>query len=418
MTSIARNLPADVLRIQTHIFQKNIFENTHCSHCHKKGHNILFCLDISIRIILEEVIQKFICYDTTKISVPDKINYFLYFIKSYNIASIKKLCVHFDIHTKNCKVKICSIYNCIRLLILEEKNIILPELPTRLASFIEKKPIVDISFTFPHNSRPVYSIELYYDSPTFNIAGCFAFASNILLKYGNYFTRDPHISLTHFIEYLFYDISRWLYDDQVLNCFQYYNINGLDYYGFTLEYFNALINNGCIYQFEHLPTYLAGQIELHNLYDDDNVLLRQYTRIIQPAVPSVKRFLIHCIVVLPLVAESKTMNIPLIFHQEQIEKKHDSDSKGSDKKEIECIEEEKEEIEIVECPICISEIDPTQKIVINCNHIYCNNCMILYLNKVSQPIPTCSLCRSPIHTIQGTDSSIQTLKSQTSFHIC
>ena len=73
MTSIARNLTRSVLKNQTHISDVNVFENITCSHCKRKGHNILFCFDISIKILLHEIIQKFIFHNTSERLPQDKI---------------------------------------------------------------------------------------------------------------------------------------------------------------------------------------------------------------------------------------------------------------------------------------------------------------------------------------------------------
>ena len=48
-----------------------------------------------------------------------------------------------------------------------------------------------------------------------------------------------------------------------------------------------------------------------------------------------------------------------------------------------------------ECPICYEPIHKEQKIKTNCNHIYCDTCMMTYLDTcyVNHKDPCCAMCR-------------------------
>lgn len=48
-----------------------------------------------------------------------------------------------------------------------------------------------------------------------------------------------------------------------------------------------------------------------------------------------------------------------------------------------------------ECPICYEPICKEQKIKTNCNHIYCDTCMITYLDTcyINHKDPCCAMCR-------------------------
>ena len=48
-----------------------------------------------------------------------------------------------------------------------------------------------------------------------------------------------------------------------------------------------------------------------------------------------------------------------------------------------------------ECPICYEPIHKEQKVKTNCNHIYCDTCMMTYLDHcyVSNKDPCCAMCR-------------------------
>ena len=48
-----------------------------------------------------------------------------------------------------------------------------------------------------------------------------------------------------------------------------------------------------------------------------------------------------------------------------------------------------------ECPICYEPIHKEQKIKTNCNHIYCDTCMMTYLDTcyINRKDPCCALCR-------------------------
>lgn len=48
-----------------------------------------------------------------------------------------------------------------------------------------------------------------------------------------------------------------------------------------------------------------------------------------------------------------------------------------------------------ECPICYEPIHKEQKIKTNCNHIYCDTCMLTYLDTcyINNKDPCCAMCR-------------------------
>jgi hypothetical protein len=52
---------------------------------------------------------------------------------------------------------------------------------------------------------------------------------------------------------------------------------------------------------------------------------------------------------------------------------------------------------IPECPICFIEINKMNRVVLNCNHEFCAQC-ILYMTEQKMNI-TCPICRKPIHSI-------------------
>jgi len=55
---------------------------------------------------------------------------------------------------------------------------------------------------------------------------------------------------------------------------------------------------------------------------------------------------------------------------------------------------EKDQCEIMDCPICLEEISMNDMVTLQCNHnhTFCSNCILNQLNKV-QTIPKCALCR-------------------------
>jgi hypothetical protein len=58
-----------------------------------------------------------------------------------------------------------------------------------------------------------------------------------------------------------------------------------------------------------------------------------------------------------------------------------------------------------QCPICFDEIQEKDKIITNCNHTFCNNCVQRYLKSLnnSDKIPVCAYCRDPMKSLKITN---------------
>jgi hypothetical protein len=75
-----------------------------------------------------------------------------------------------------------------------------------------------------------------------------------------------------------------------------------------------------------------------------------------------------------------------------------------DEKKNNFLEEEKDVVEnVFHCPICIENHPFNEKLITNCNHEICKNCMVNFLEhhliNHSSKKPVCSLCRTEISSI-------------------
>lgn len=62
-----------------------------------------------------------------------------------------------------------------------------------------------------------------------------------------------------------------------------------------------------------------------------------------------------------------------------------------------------------DCPICLDEITPTNQIITNCNHTFCNDCIQKYfksLNHNNNP-PVCAYCREPMKRLEIPDPTLR-----------
>jgi hypothetical protein len=58
------------------------------------------------------------------------------------------------------------------------------------------------------------------------------------------------------------------------------------------------------------------------------------------------------------------------------------------------------------CPICLDEIPPTNQIITNCNHTFCNDCIQKYFKSLNNNInqhPVCAYCRDPMKSLEIPD---------------
>ena len=61
------------------------------------------------------------------------------------------------------------------------------------------------------------------------------------------------------------------------------------------------------------------------------------------------------------------------------------------------------------CPICLDEITPTNQIITNCNHTFCNDCIQKYFKSLNSNInnpPICAYCRDPMKSLEIPDPSL------------
>jgi len=54
------------------------------------------------------------------------------------------------------------------------------------------------------------------------------------------------------------------------------------------------------------------------------------------------------------------------------------------------------------CPICLDEIPPTNQIITNCNHTFCNDCIQKYFKSLNSNnnLPVCAYCRDPMKRLE------------------
>jgi hypothetical protein len=69
------------------------------------------------------------------------------------------------------------------------------------------------------------------------------------------------------------------------------------------------------------------------------------------------------------------------------------------------------DLEPFDCPICLNPHDSKEKLVSNCNHAVCKNCLTNYcdhlINNYVSKKPCCSLCRANITCITFTNVEYQ-----------
>jgi hypothetical protein len=61
------------------------------------------------------------------------------------------------------------------------------------------------------------------------------------------------------------------------------------------------------------------------------------------------------------------------------------------------------------CPICLDEITPTNQIMTNCNHTFCNHCIQSYFKSLNSNInkpPVCACCREPMKSLEIPDPTL------------
>jgi len=61
------------------------------------------------------------------------------------------------------------------------------------------------------------------------------------------------------------------------------------------------------------------------------------------------------------------------------------------------------------CPICLDEITPTNQIITNCNHTFCNDCIQSYFKSLNGNInkpPVCACCREPMKSLEIPDPTL------------
>lgn len=62
-----------------------------------------------------------------------------------------------------------------------------------------------------------------------------------------------------------------------------------------------------------------------------------------------------------------------------------------------------------DCPICLDEIHPSNQIITNCNHTFCNDCIQKYFKSLNSNInnpPICAYCRDPMKSLEIPDPDL------------
>lgn len=421
MTTGFYQLSVDTIRNQTHLGNFNIFEKIKCSCCRQQGHNYLFCPEFDTPKLFGAIINEII-----KLNTNNDIEQIFIFIELFETKILKRIALYLDIQSKTRNGLKTNIYLKIKKILFDQGNILLPCLPNYLNRFQEPPIILGPRNTFPNNEVPVYSYDIYYSSPTYNALGCYQYASNILLKYGNRFTDDPNISLDLFTNLLFIDILKFTYesDEEVLSSMIdiIYNEENIPiHYGHTMSHFRVLVNSGIRYPYVTLPSYFHPSARISYRRNSEGVILRQRFRLsisIEEQLPIQHILPIECKISITEYAEPKikyekktsfvkfeSKDIPSNFSEPK-------ENKKITKEEIECeIEEETK----IECPICYNLIHECNKIAINSCHIYCIDCIKTYLHTNQFKTLTCALCRDNIHTFLSREENIKLLKSQFKF---
>jgi len=425
MSEISRvyTMNQESMRKQTHLGNLNIFALTKCSICQRRGHNKLGCVNFEIPRIVEELVDRIYNFflENSCTGLKSSLDYII----TIPFRILNQICMYLRIYVHNFHSKKYNIYIKIRRMIFQKYNLKIVKLsPSILTLFEEKKRVFGVRNTFPNNSTPAYSFDLYCKSPVFHVMGCYQYASNILLKYGNRFTSEVDISLELFTNLLFIDILRFTYDStfSVLCAMIPVTYDEYGYpqnFGHTVNHFRVLLNNGQIYPYGRLPRYFPEASYLENELSPEGLLLSQ--RLISIAsfndeLPIPAEFHIQLKMKTSSVAEEKTTEeIPEKLEEEMITSEC-AEPKSSGKETLEEIQEKEEERMIVECPICYHQIVEENIITINSCHHYCIDCMVSYLHSAKLKEPTCAMCRDKILHFQTGERNIELLKSQFSFN--
>jgi len=421
MSTTFYQLSAETIRNQTHLGHFNIFEKVKCSCCREIGHNYLFCPVFDTPKLFGVILTELI-----KLNSHNDIYRLLAFLELFETKILKRLALYLDIHSKHRHALKVNIYLKIKEIIFEQRNIIFPCLPKYQNRFIEPPIILGLRNTFPNNNVPVYNFDIYYSSPTYNALGCYQYASNILLKYGNRITDDPNISLELFTNLLFIDILKFTYqsDYNVLSSMIDipYNEHNLPiHYGHTMAHFKVLVNCGIVYPHRNLPSYFHPTARITVRRSLAGTILRQQFRVdieLENQLPIQHVIPIQCNISISEYAEPKSKDekeSPLDKLEVDDLTSNLSESKENKKitkEELEC--ELEEEIKN-ECPICYNLIHECNKISINSCHTYCIDCMRNYLQTNQFKSLSCALCRDKIHTFESREENIELLKSQFKF---
>jgi len=424
MSSIAYQLSAETLRQQTHLGNYNIFESVRCSSCHKFGHNYLFCFENHTDILLETILQKLLEIQ----SQTNVIHHFINYLDTFPTGILKKISAYLNIHSKGRMGMKINIYLKLKDIIYDRHNLLLPcLLPMWDLTFRDAPLLFGPENTFPHNNVPAYSLDLYYKSPTYHILGCYQYAANILLKYGNRLTNDPNISLELFTNLLFIDVVKFTYESEYqLLCamiVEYDENNTPLYFGYTMSYFQILINSGEIYPFSNLPSYFHPSARIERIISTETgITLSQRFQVdivLQEQLPIANILPIECNILISQQAEEKG-NVKRLNEkmEEECSPENKSvledDSKEQKKISQEAIEE-KEEENYTECPICYTFIHDSNKIMINSCHTYCIDCIMSYLHTNQFKPLKCAMCRKDIHSLLSKDENICLLKNTFQF---
>jgi hypothetical protein len=420
------SMDQQVLRKQTHLGNLNIFKDIKCSICNQKGHNKLFCINIDIPGIIDELVETI--YNFVLTNSCKSLSRSLEYICSFPYKIMSQICIYLKIYSSNYHTKKINIYLKIRKLIFQKYNIKIINISKNIQQlFKEHPPSFGPINIFPNNDSPAYSLDLYCDSPVFNVLGCYQYASNILLKYGNRFTPDAEISLDLFTNLLFIDILKFTYDSQytVLSSMQVsYNEQGDPYdFGHTISHFRVLIDNEQIYPYAILPSYFHPSSRLIIHRTNNMMMYQEFTtdeELFREEFPIPSVFHIQLKITTSIIAEQKTIEkIPGKIISTECISNDCAENKCIEKVTKEEIEEEKEleekELEektLYECPICYHNISNQHIIMINSCHKYCVQCIISYLHSAKLKQPTCALCRDNITSLESNDTNILLLKNQ------
>ena len=423
MTTTFYQLSAETIHNQTHLGNLNIFEKVKCSCCRELGHNYLFCPVFDTPKLFGVIVKEII-----KLNLHNDINRLLGFLELFETKILKRLALYLDVQTNHRNAMKKNIYLKIKEIIFDQHNVLLPCLPNHYIRYRDPPVIFGQRNTFPNNIVPAYNYAIYYSSPTYNVLGCYQYAANILLKYGNRITDDPNITLELFTNLLFIDILKFTYqtDYSVLSAMidiTYNEDNIPVHYGHTMAHFRALVNCGIVYPHRDLPSYFhpSARIEVLTHNSIPLLILRQrfvVDIILQDQLPIQHVLPIQCKISVSEYPEPKS-----IYQEESSPEKLEIEPSSSNvseakenikitKEEIECeIEEETKN----ECPICYNLIHELNKITINSCHTYCMECMNTYLHTNQFKSLTCALCRDNIHTFLSREDNIKLLKSQFKF---